>query len=155
MKPAQGLQTVTELATRQRDEALHALGQAQRELQQAEAQMRQLQSYVVESQKRWLERAGQGVTPTLLRHQQQFIAKLDHAIAFQGTVIDKLGQQLDSRRQRVTEAERELASLQKYAERQLQAWQQRAQRQEQKLNDEMAATVHRLQQNPTHAWRPS
>ena len=43
MKPNPSLDTLVEVATRRRDEALQALGAAQREHLQAEQQMAQLQ----------------------------------------------------------------------------------------------------------------
>jgi len=51
-------------------------------------------------------------------------------------------------------AERELASLQKYAERKEKAWQHQLQRQEQKSNDEMAANLHR-QNTAATPWKHS
>ncbi len=152
-KPTQ-LTTVLEVCTQRRDEALQALGQAQRELQQAQQQMLQLQGYTAESIQRWSQRATQGISVTLLRTQHQFLDKLDNAVAFQNGVLQRLQLQGEHCQQQVIHAERELASLQKYAERKEKAWQHQLQRQEQKSNDEMAANLHR-QNTAATPWKQS
>lgn len=144
--------TVVEIAAQKRDEALRALGRVQNELEQARQQMAQLQDYAVESQNRWNHRATQGVTATLMQHQRQFMARIDHAVAFQRDVIVGIEQSLERLRVEVTAAEREVASLNKYVERRVRAWQQDQQRQEQKATDETAANAHRRQHTPP--WSP-
>ncbi|NIC41931.1 flagellar export protein FliJ [Aquabacterium sp. A08] len=152
MSTAHALDTVVEVATRRRDEALQALGRAQREHQQAQGQLVQLQDYTRESLQRWQQRAGQGISPTLLRTQQTFMGKLDHAVAFQHGVLQRLQLHIDHCREQLLQAERELASLTKYLERRHQAQQHRLQRQDQKSNDEMAANQHR-QHSAAHPWK--
>ena len=150
-KPAP-LTTVLEVCTQRRDEALQALGQAQRELQQAQQKMLQLQGYTAESIQRWSQRATQGISVTLLRTQHQFLDKLDNAVAFQNGVLQRLQLQVEHCQQQVVQAERELASLQKFTERREKAWQHQLQRQEQKNNDEMAANLHR-QNTAATPWK--
>lgn len=145
------IDTVVEIASQKRDDALRALGRVQHELEQARQQMAQLQDYAVESQTRWNHRATQGVSATLMQHQRQFMARIDHAVAFQRDVIAGIEQSLEQLRVEVTAAEREVASLHKYVERRQRAWQQEQQRQEQKATDETAANAHR-RQNTTHPW---
>ncbi len=140
------IDTVVEIAAQKRDDALRALGRVQHELEQARQQMTQLQDYAVESQTRWNHRATQGVSAALMQHQRQFMARLDHAVAFQRDVIVGIEQSLEQLRVEVHAAERELASLNKYVERRVRAWQQEQQRQEQKATDETAANTHRRQQ---------
>ncbi|MFM2263434.1 MAG: hypothetical protein RI959_2110 [Pseudomonadota bacterium] len=151
MKKPASLNVVIEVSSRRRDDCLQALGQAQRELQQAELQLLQLQNYAQESQTRWRARASQGVAPALLYHHQTFMGKIDHAVHFQRGVIQRLQLNLQHCQQQVLMAERELASMNKFAERRHDAWQKQLERQEQKIYDEMAATVHRMHmaQHPT------
>ncbi|GAB3186957.1 flagellar export protein FliJ [Hydrogenophaga aquatica] len=151
-KPAQ-LTTVLDVCTQRRDEALRALGEAQREWQQAQQQMLQLQGYTAESLQRWSQRAAQGVSASLLQTQQQFLAKLDHAVAFQNGVLQRLQLHIEHCQQQVVQAERDLASMQKFAERREKAWQHVLQRQEQKSNDEMAANLHRQGHQSTTTWK--
>jgi len=152
MKPNPSLLTLLELARRRRDEALQALGQAQREQQQAQLQLVQLQGYTSESLQRWALRASQGVAPTLLHTHQTFMLKLDQAIAFQNGVLQRLQLQLDHCHTQLHTAERELASLNKFLERKQTTWQRQVQRQEQKSNDEMAANLHRQASGPS-PWK--
>ncbi|MCB2017675.1 MAG: flagellar export protein FliJ [Hydrogenophaga sp.] len=137
------LSKVVELATRRRDDALAALGQAQRELQAAQDQMHQLRSYADEALQRWATRStGGGVDANLLHHHRQFMEKITHAIEFQRTVQSSREALVDKVQAQVYAAERDVAGLRKYAERQQQALDLRLLRQEQKATDEMALTVH-------------
>jgi len=136
-----------------RDDALRALGQARQAQDHAEQQLRQLQDYSVEAEMRWKHRASQGVTPQLLHHHRQFMARIDEAVRFQDDVIAKLVAEVARCEQVVHLAERELASLSKYVERKRMEQQQHLERQDQKRNDEMAANVHRRQQLAQN-WRP-
>lgn len=154
MKKPASLDTVLEVAGRKRDDAMQMLGAAQRELQQAQAQMAQLQGYHQESLQRWSERASQGVTPTLLQAHRQFMGRLDQAMTFQQGVLQRLQLSIDHCRQQVVQAERDLAGLNKYADRREQAWQHQLHRQEQKSNDEMAATLHRQHASSTSWMHP-
>ncbi|WP_342132288.1 flagellar export protein FliJ [Hydrogenophaga sp. OTU3427] len=144
---------VVEVNTMRRDDALRALGQARQAQDHAEQQLRQLQDYSVEAEMRWKHRASQGVTPQLLHHHRQFMARIDEAVRFQDDVIAKLVAEVARCEQVVHLAERELASLSKYVERKRMEQQQHLERQDQKRNDEMAANVHRRQQLAQN-WRP-
>lgn len=151
MKKPASLATVLEVSTLRRDDALQALVQARREHAQAEQQMAQLRGYTQESLDRWQARARQGVSPMLLQAQQQFMAKLDHAIGFQDGVLERTQKQIERCEQKVQQAERDLAALKKYDERREETWQKQLQHQEQKNNDEMAANLHRQHRaSPDH-----
>ncbi|HEX5806777.1 MAG TPA: flagellar export protein FliJ [Macromonas sp.] len=154
MKKPTSLHTVVEVCSQKRDEALQALGHAQRELQQAQQQMLQLQGYAQESQQRWSQRAAVGVSPSLLFTHRQFMAKLEHAVTFQNGVLQRLQLNIDHCKHQVMQAERELAGLNKYVERRDQQWQHQLHRQEQRRNDEMAANLHRQSTSST-SWRHS
>lgn len=155
MKTTHQLAMVIEVAAQRRDESLRALGKAQNELEQARQQLAQLQDYAAESQARWQQRAMQGVSASLMQHQRQFMARIDHAVTFQADVMSGLEQAIARCRLEVSAAERELASLNKYAERRERAWQQEQQRQEQKATDETAAQAHQRQKNASHWSRTS
>lgn len=144
---------VLEVNTMRRDDALRSLGQARQAQDHAEQQLRQLQDYATEAEMRWKHRACQGVTPQLLHHHRQFMARIDEAIRFQNGVMAKLLGEVTRCEQVVHLAERELASLSKYVERKRMEQQQHLERQDQKRNDEMAANVHRRQQLAQN-WRP-
>lgn len=143
MSHLQTLHKVVDLATRRRDDALTALGQAQRELQAAQDQMTQLRNYADEALQRWAARsASGGVDANLLFHHRQFMEKITHAIDFQQAVQRSREEVVERVQAQVYAAERDVAGLRKYAERKQQAVEHRAMRQEQKATDEMALTIH-------------
>ncbi len=142
MTAIQTLNKVVELAEKRRDEALGHLVQLRRELQLAQEQMDQLQAYAQEAQQRWAARGSAGVDVTLLHHHRQFMAKIDHAMEFQRSVLGQRESQAEKAQQQVHVAERDVAGLRKYTDRQLQTLLQRAQRQDQKATDEMALAIH-------------
>jgi flagellar protein FliJ len=142
-RPAQNLEPVIEIAERRRDEALAECARLQTEQRHAQEQMDQLVTYADEANRRWAERGAAGVDVTLLMHHRQFMAKLDNAMAFQQNVLADRAQRVQRATAAVQEAERDLASLRKYAARQIEAWQQTLQRREQKHTDEMAQNIHR------------
>ena len=151
MSNLQTLHKVVDLATKRRDDALTALGQAQRELQAAQDQMNQLRSYADEALQRWAHRSTTGgVDAHLLHHHRQFMEKITHAIEFQSSVQRSREDMVEKVQAQVYAAERDVAGLRKYAERKQQAIDHRAMRQDQKATDEMALTIH-LRQTRLHA----
>jgi flagellar protein FliJ len=151
MSNLQTLHKVVDLAAKRRDDALTALGQAQRELQAAQDQMNQLRSYADEALQRWAARTNSGgMDANLLHHHRQFMEKITHAIEFQGSVQRSREDMVEKAQAQVYAAERDVAGLRKYAERKQQAIDHRAMRQDQKATDEMALTIH-LRQTRIHA----
>ena len=143
MTTIQTLNTVVDIAEQRRDEAHAKLAQQQRELQIAQDQLQQLETYAQEAQQRWMTRSsGAGVDAQQLFHQRQFMHKIDHAVEFQRGVIANREAHVERCRNQLMVAERDVAGLRKYTERKLQAAQQKAQRQEQKHTDEMALAIH-------------
>ncbi|MBD3894206.1 flagellar export protein FliJ [Hydrogenophaga sp.] len=157
MKAIETLKKVVELAEKRRDEALAALTRVQRELQAAQEQMKQLQSYADEAVQRWAVRSSVGVDTTLLHHHSAFMQRIEHAMDFQHGVLSNRQGLVERAQQQVQAAERDVAGLRKYTERQLQALLQLAQRQEQKDSDELALAIHLRQsqlQSHTKSARP-
>ena len=137
---------MVELAEQRRDAALAAMAQLEREMQVAQDQMNQLESYAREAQQRWAARSGGTIDPAVLGHQRQFIQKIDHAIGFQRSVLASRQDQIDRQLAVVQSAERDLAGLRRYTDRKRQHLLTQAQRQEQKQTDEMAMGVYLRQQ---------
>lgn len=143
MTTIQTLNKVVEIAEKRRDEARAALAQQQRELQIAQDQLQQLQTYAQEAHQRWRARSSTaGVDAQQLFHQRQFMAKIDHALEFQHGVIANREALIERGQNQLMVAERDVAGLRKYTERKLQAVQHKALRQEQKATDEMALSIH-------------
>lgn len=151
MSSIQTLNKVVELAARRRDDALTALGQAQRELHMAQAQMNQLKTYADEAHQRWATRStSSGVDPALMHHHRQFMQKIEHAMDFQLSVQRNREDMVARAQAQVYATERDVAGLRKYADRKQQTIDHRAMRQEQKATDEMALSIH-LRQSMAHA----
>ena len=142
MTAIQTLNKVVELASKRRDEAVGHLAQLQREMQMAQDQLSQLQSYADEAQQRWAARCSTGVDGNMLLHHRQFMHKIEHAIEFQHGVIAQRQTQIDQALKQVQAAERDVAGLRKYTDGKLQALLLQAQRQEQKQTDELALAIH-------------
>lgn len=153
-RPAQQLDPVIELAERRRDDALAECARQQQAQRQAQEQMDQLSTYADEANRRFAERGAVGVSVTLLMSHRQFMAKLEHAMEFQQGVLADHAQRVGAAQAAVVDAERELASLRKYAARQLEAWHQRLQRREQKHTDEMAQNIHRRRLENDSSFQP-
>ncbi|MBL0943291.1 MAG: flagellar export protein FliJ [Hydrogenophaga sp.] len=153
-RPAQQLDPVIELAERRRDEALAECARQQQAQRQAQEQMDQLSSYADEANRRFAERGAVGVNVALLMNHRQFMAKLEHAMDFQQGVLADHARRVDQAQAAVVDAERELASLRKYAARQMEAWQQKLQRREQKHTDEMAQNIHRRRLENDSSFQP-
>ncbi len=141
------LDKVVELAEQRRDAALATMAQLEREMQAAQDQMNQLESYSLEAQQRWAARSGGTIDPTVLGHQRQFVQKIDHAIAFQRSVLSSRQDQIDRQLAVLQSAERDLAGLRRYTERKRQQVASQAMRQEQKQTDEMAMSVYLRQRS--------
>ncbi len=142
MTAIQTLNKVVELAEKRRDEALGVLGQMQRELQVAQDQMEQLQSYAQEAEARWTARSSTGVDTALLMHHREFMHKIHHALEFQRGVLSDRTSLIERARDQVHAAERDVAGLRKFADRKQQAIVHKAQRLDQKNTDEMALSIH-------------
>ncbi|WP_291008669.1 flagellar export protein FliJ [Hydrogenophaga sp.] len=148
MTAIQTLNKVVELASKRRDEAVAHQAQLHREMQLAQDQLQQLQSYADEAQQRWATRCSTGVDGNMMQHHRQFMNKIEHAVDFQRSVIAQRQAQIDQAVKQVQAAERDVAGLRKYTDGKLQALLLQAQRQEQKQTDELALAIH-LRQSRT------
>ena len=76
-----------------------------------------------------------------MHHHFQFLAKLDHAIAFQRNVLQGQGQRVEQARQALLAAEQHQSRFEKIQTMRQQAHALELQRTEQKLMDEMASRM--------------
>ena len=138
MSALRSLTLAIELATRQRDEADHALMQAHRAVQQAQGQLEQLQSYAAETEARWATAAAATVSAELMQHQHHFMHRLRHAIGLQGGVMADLQRQAEAARQRRLQEEVRRAALEQLLKKKLADRARLDARREQKQMDELA-----------------
>ncbi|QEW05463.1 flagellar export protein FliJ [Nitrincola iocasae] len=88
------LGVVLDLSRRQREAADRYLADAQQRVQQAEAQLIQLQNYMLEYQQQFTQAGQQGMTTNALQQHQAFIGRLEHALRQQHDTIRVSRQQL-------------------------------------------------------------
>jgi flagellar FliJ protein len=98
MSTLKGVLLAIEHATLQRDVLAKAVSRVERNLEFARAQMSQLQGYAADTDTRWTGTAMRGVSVELMRHQYQFMDRLQQAIAMQSGVLAQSTGQLDAGR---------------------------------------------------------
>lgn len=129
-----------QLAKIKRDGLVSQLNRSKKSLLNAQEQMGQLSSYAEETHAKWLLASQVGVSPEIMRHQNQFMARLQEAIALQETVIINADAEFQRAHKNFLAAELRLASLalmQKKLQSNLDVIQMR---QDQKQTDEFAAS---------------
>ena len=94
-----------EHATLKRDAMAKALAVVERNMGFARSQMEQLESYSVDTDKRWTGAATQGVSVELMRHQYQFMDRLQQAITMQAGVMTQSTAQVEQAKAKLLDAE--------------------------------------------------
>ena len=93
---ADRLQPAVDQANKRREDAMQKLAEQQQRLAKAELQLSELQRY--RARLRGRGGAGRGVSVTALLNRQQFVERIDQAIAQQELEIKRLRRQLDQAR---------------------------------------------------------
>ncbi len=138
MSSLNALNVAIEAAERKRDAARTAMQERQCAQQAAQAQMDQLQGYVLEMQARWGAQEGLAVQPEVMHHQYQFMERLQHAIGLQTRVVADQDIRLETSRQALLAAELRVTSLQKVVQARRRDVALAQMRREQKDTDERA-----------------
>ncbi|BDB68058.1 MULTISPECIES: flagellar export protein FliJ [Comamonas] len=138
MSSLNALNVAIEAAERKRDAARTTMQERQRAQQAAQAQMDQLQGYVLEMQARWGAQEGLAVQPEVMHHQYQFMERLQHAIGLQTRVVADQDIRLETARQALLAAELRVTSLQKVVQARRRDVALAQMRREQKDTDERA-----------------
>lgn len=138
MSSLNALNVAIEAAERKRDAARTSMQERQRAQQAAQAQMDQLQGYVLEMQARWGAQEGLAVQPEVMHHQYQFMERLQHAIGLQTRVVADQDIRLETSRQALLAAELRVTSLQKVVQARRRDVALAQMRREQKDTDERA-----------------
>ncbi|MEX8192072.1 flagellar export protein FliJ [Comamonas guangdongensis] len=139
MSSLNALSVAIEAAERKRDAARTALQERQSAQRAAQAQMDQLQGYVLEMQNRWGAQEGLAVQPEVMHHQYQFMERLQHAIGLQTRMVADVDIRLETARQALLAAELRVTSLQKVVQARKRDLALAQMRREQKDTDERAA----------------
>ena len=131
-----------EHATLKRDALAKALGLVERNLGFARSQMEQLESYSADTDKRWTGAATQGVSVELMRHQYQFMDRLQQAITMQSGVMTQSTVQVEQAKAKLLDAEVRLLGLNQVLKSRQTAMQHTQLQREQRQTDEFAAMQH-------------
>ncbi|WP_367848663.1 flagellar export protein FliJ [Rhodoferax sp. WC2427] len=133
------LALAVEVASRKRDAAHRALGQAQQKYIAAHDQLTQLETYAAETETRWMTQAQTCAVPELMQHHYQFMERLAQAIQMQLGILADNARWVETAKKQLADTEIRVATLQQVCRnKQLEA--NRLQdRREQKQIDEFAA----------------
>lgn len=146
----QPLNTLLEIAERERDEAAAALSQAEQAVRAQRQQWEQLSTYHAEYAARSPAAGGRAAPMDLLRCHGAFMERLQQALGHQQRVLDQAEHTVQQQRLQLLERETRLAAVRKLQERRAAAATQGAQRLEQRRADEAALQRHWHQQRATH-----
>lgn len=137
-----GLDVAIELATRKRDAAGQVLAQVLQRHAHALQQLGQLEGYADDTQRRWAVSAQTSISPQIVGHYYQFMARLDHTVSLQQGVIADVQRQSLAARQVLRDAEVLLVGLQRLIDRRRREQLRRAAQREQLQTDEFASRRH-------------
>ena len=132
------LQTVLELMQTRADEATQQLARLIAAERDARSKQEMLQQYRHEYATRFQQAAQQGLTPHEWRNYQEFLGRLDEAIAAQGKVVDRQVQHTLAGQQHGKQQQKKLKALDTLAERHFASEEAITAKREQKMQDEFA-----------------
>jgi flagellar FliJ protein len=130
------LQTLLNLAQSKNDEATRRLGELNKKQHDMQTQLEALQQYRKEYQMRMQATSQGGMDPMLLRNFQEFIYKLDAAIAQQSRAVEQSRLSAQTGRGEFTSARRKLKSFDTLQQRHVETQQKIESKQEQRTTDE-------------------
>ncbi len=137
-----GVLLAIEHATLQRDALAKAAARVERNLGFAHAQMSQLQGYAADTDTRWTGTATRGLSVELMRHQYQFMDRLQQAIAMQSGVLAQSAVQLEQAKGKLMQAEVRLLGLKQILKTRQTALLRTQRQRQQRHTDEFAAMQH-------------
>lgn len=132
------LTPVLDIALEEERKAAGMLGDCQRQLDDAQARLRDLEFYATEYQKGWTQRGQQGVGRDWLLNYQRFMAQMQTAIEQQQQTVIWYRQSLEKAREVWRQRYQRLEAMRKLIERYQQEARLRADKQDQKLLDELS-----------------
>lgn len=133
---------VVDMALEDERKAAGLLGQCQKQLDDAQGRLRDLEYYCGEYAKGWTQRGGQGVGREWLMNYQRFMAQMEVALEQQRQTVSWHSQSIDKARESWRQRYQRLEALRKLIEKYRQEAQARADKQEQKLLDELSQRAH-------------
>lgn len=135
------LQPLLHLAQQKSDAAAKKLGQLNQQQQVAQAKLDALLQYRRDYQLKFQEEAKTGMAPADMKNFQDFIARLDQAIAQQQGAIEKAKAGVQNGRNELMDATRKLKSFDTLAQRHVDAEKKKEAKNEQRTQDEMSGRL--------------
>ena len=145
---ARRMAPVLDMALDEESQAVKVLGEAQRQLDEAGARLRDLQHYAGEYEKGWAQRGSQGVSREWLINYQQFMSQMQNAIDQQKQTQAWHQQSLERAREAWRQRYQRVEALRKLIERSQEEARARADKQEQKLLDELTQRMFSHRKSP-------
>lgn len=128
-----------EHASLRRDELAKAVARVERSQTFARDQMAQLKGYAADTDARWTGSGTRGLSLELVRHQYQFMDRLQQAIELQSGVLANTARQLELAKANLMQAEIRLSGLNQILKSRQIAMLSQQRRREQRQTDEFAA----------------
>ena len=128
-----------EHASLRRDELAKTVARVERSQNFARDQMAQLKGYAGDTDARWTGSGARGLSLELVRHQYQFMDRLQQAIELQSGVLANTARQLELAKANLMQAEIRLSGLNQILKSRQIAMLGQQRRREQRQTDEFAA----------------
>lgn len=139
------LQILIDQAKEKADEMARSMGKTQQKLAQSQEKLNMLKSYQDECEGSMQNKASSGITGQQLRHQLSFMNKITEAIAQQNQEVDFLNTTLTHQRTDWQEAMAEQRKYEALIQREKVKRAKLENKRDQKMNDEFAARIYRVQ----------
>jgi flagellar FliJ protein len=133
------LDLAIDVATLKRDAASKTLGAAQQAEIAAQNQLKQLETYALETDIRWATQGKVCAVPELMRHHYQFVERLHHAIQMQQDILRQHAVVVENARTALLQTEIRVATLKQVSAKKHAAVTLEQRRREQKQMDELAS----------------
>ncbi|MFZ1547110.1 MAG: flagellar export protein FliJ [Candidatus Nitrotoga sp.] len=130
------MQPLVHLAHQKNDDATRKFGQIIQQQQAAQTKLHTLEQYRKDYQTRLQQAVKNGITQISLRNFQDFIRRLDEAVAQQRNVIEQIRLSMNAGRNELANSQRKMKSFDTLAQRHLESEKKLEEKLEQRQQDE-------------------
>ena len=130
------MQPLVDLAHQKNDEATRKFGQIVQQQQAAQIKLHTLEQYREDYQTQLQRAVKNGITQISLRNFQDFIRRLDEAVAQQRNVIEQIRLSMNAGRNELANSQRKMKSFDTLAQRHLESEKKLEEKLEQRQQDE-------------------
>jgi len=130
------MQPLVHLAHQKNDDATRKFGQIIQQQQAAQTKLHTLEQYREDYQTRLQQAVKNGITQISLRNFQDFIRRLDEAVAQQRNVIEQIRLSMNAGRNELANSQRKMKSFDTLAQRHLESEKKLEEKLEQRQQDE-------------------